>query len=86
MAPLAHLLENRHVLLTGATRGIGRSLALRLADEKVNLSICGRDTDILRFGRWSSRISDRTGRGVTFQRVSSSHRLRRWNVLFQFER
>ncbi len=47
MAPSPHLLENQHVLLTGATRGIGRSLALRLAGEKVNLSICGRDADAL---------------------------------------
>ncbi len=47
MAPSMNLLENRHVLLTGATRGIGRSLALRLAGEKVNLSICGRDMDAL---------------------------------------
>lgn len=47
MAPSAPSLENRHVLLTGATRGIGRALALRLAPERVRLSICGRDTEAL---------------------------------------
>lgn len=47
MARSTNRLENRHVLVTGATRGIGRSLALRLAGEKVKLSICGRDAGAL---------------------------------------
>jgi len=40
-------LSSKTVILTGATRGIGRATALRLAREKVRLAICGRDPDAL---------------------------------------
>ena len=36
-------LEGRTVVVTGASRGIGRSLAVRLAAEGASLGICGRD-------------------------------------------
>ncbi len=36
-------LEGKIVYLTGATKGIGRAIALRLAKEKCRLAICGRD-------------------------------------------
>jgi 3-oxoacyl-[acyl-carrier protein] reductase len=32
-----------NAVITGATRGIGRSIALKLAAEGYNLSICARD-------------------------------------------
>jgi short-subunit dehydrogenase len=40
-------LAARAVILTGATRGIGRATALRLAREKVRLALCGRDAAAL---------------------------------------
>jgi NAD(P)-dependent dehydrogenase (short-subunit alcohol dehydrogenase family) len=36
-------LEGKTVYLTGATHGIGRALALRLARERTKLALCGRD-------------------------------------------
>lgn len=36
-------LKGKTVVITGASRGIGRSLALRLAAEGASLGICGRD-------------------------------------------
>jgi NAD(P)-dependent dehydrogenase (short-subunit alcohol dehydrogenase family) len=35
-------LHGRSILLTGGGSGIGRSLALRLADQKVELTLVGR--------------------------------------------
>jgi 3-oxoacyl-[acyl-carrier protein] reductase len=37
------LLQNKTVIITGGSRGIGRVLALRLAHEKMNVVITGRD-------------------------------------------
>jgi NAD(P)-dependent dehydrogenase (short-subunit alcohol dehydrogenase family) len=37
------MLADKTVYLTGASRGIGRAIALRLARERVRLAICGRD-------------------------------------------
>jgi len=37
------LLQNKTVIITGGSRGIGRVLALRLAREKMNVVITGRD-------------------------------------------
>jgi 3-oxoacyl-[acyl-carrier protein] reductase len=36
-------LRNTHILITGATRGIGRAIALTAADEGANISFCARD-------------------------------------------
>jgi len=41
-------LEGKIVYLTGATKGIGRAIALRLAKERCRLAICGRDKKDLR--------------------------------------
>jgi len=40
-------LEGKTVYITGATHGIGRALAVRLAREKTNLALCGRDRNAL---------------------------------------
>jgi NAD(P)-dependent dehydrogenase (short-subunit alcohol dehydrogenase family) len=40
-------LEGKTVYITGATHGIGRALAVRLAREKTNLALCGRDRSAL---------------------------------------
>jgi NAD(P)-dependent dehydrogenase (short-subunit alcohol dehydrogenase family) len=40
-------LKNRTALVTGASRGIGREIALALAGEGVDLAITGRATDLL---------------------------------------
>jgi 3-oxoacyl-[acyl-carrier protein] reductase len=40
-------LENKTVIITGGSKGIGRVLALRLAKEKANLVITGRNPDDL---------------------------------------
>jgi 3-oxoacyl-[acyl-carrier protein] reductase len=36
-------LKNTHILVTGATRGIGRAIALTAAEEGANISFCARD-------------------------------------------
>jgi NAD(P)-dependent dehydrogenase (short-subunit alcohol dehydrogenase family) len=36
-------LNERTILLTGATKGIGRAIALRLARDRVQLALCGRN-------------------------------------------
>ena len=40
-------LHEKVVYLTGATRGIGRAIALLLAKQNVRLALCGRDLDAL---------------------------------------
>jgi 3-oxoacyl-[acyl-carrier protein] reductase len=38
-------LKNTHVFVTGATRGIGRAIALTAAEEGANISFCARDVE-----------------------------------------
>ena len=40
-------MSKKTVLITGATSGIGKSTAYRLADSKMNLIICGRRVEVL---------------------------------------
>lgn len=42
------IISGKIVYITGASRGIGRTIALRLAAEKVKLAICGRDIEALK--------------------------------------
>jgi 3-oxoacyl-[acyl-carrier protein] reductase len=41
-------LENKNAVVTAASKGIGRAIALRLADEGVNVAICARGEAALR--------------------------------------
>ncbi len=36
------LLKGKNAIVTGGSKGIGRSIALNLADEGVNVAICAR--------------------------------------------
>ena len=47
MMALGSELAGRHVLVTGASRGIGRVIAIHLASHGAPVSVHGRDT-----GRW----------------------------------
>jgi 3-oxoacyl-[acyl-carrier protein] reductase len=38
-------LEGKNVLITGATKGIGRAIAKAFANEKANIGICARNKD-----------------------------------------
>ena len=40
-------LEGKAAIVTGASRGIGRSIAMGLADEGCNLTICARGEEAL---------------------------------------
>jgi 3-oxoacyl-[acyl-carrier protein] reductase len=40
-------LENKVVLITGGTRGIGHAIALQCADEGADVAVCGRTSDTL---------------------------------------
>ena len=40
-------LKNKKIVITGASRGLGRALAFRFADEGATLAICARSTELL---------------------------------------
>ena len=47
MSTLRYALENKVVVITGGSRGIGLEIARELLDQKANVVICGRKTDTL---------------------------------------
>ena len=72
-------LKGKLVLVTGGSRGIGKSIALKLADQGADLVICGRNQDTL-----DKAVKDVQSRGVDvwgFQAdVSKSNEI---EILFQ---
>jgi 3-oxoacyl-[acyl-carrier protein] reductase len=52
-------LKNKHFLITGGTKGIGRAIAETFAEEGANLSICARtDADVI------ATVKELQGRGI----------------------
>ena len=47
LAPNAYYLWRMNAIITGATKGIGRAIALKFATENINLCICARNEDRL---------------------------------------
>lgn len=41
-------LKGKQAIITGGSKGIGRSIALNLAEEGVNVAICARGKDALK--------------------------------------
>jgi len=55
-------LYGRVAIVGGASRGLGKAIALRLADEKVRLAICSRDKEAIE--RAAEEISHQAGSEV----------------------
>ena len=79
-------LQGKVVLLSGATSGLGRALAHRLAAEGCRLAVCGRDpaklTKLvselgLREDRLLARAFDLTGHAAAAGFAARNHRRRR---------
>jgi 3-oxoacyl-[acyl-carrier protein] reductase len=58
-------LKGKYALVTGGSHGIGRSIALSLADEGCNVAICARDLDKLE--KTLAEINSRRVQGLSFQ-------------------
>jgi len=58
-------LKEKAVIVTGASRGIGRSIALAFADEGANVALCARGADAL-----EQTAQDVAGRGVKVHRAT----------------
>ena len=57
-------LDGKVAFVTGATRGIGRAIALRLADEGCAVGLCARDADAVATAAGELRALGRAAHGV----------------------
>ena len=57
-------LDGKVAFVTGATRGIGRAIALRLADEGCHVGLCARDADAVATAAGELRALGRAAHGV----------------------
>lgn len=60
-------LENKHVLVAGAARGIGAAVAWRLAEAGARLSLCDLNPDTLK--ATEQAIGERSGKEKIFTKV-----------------
>ncbi len=66
MMAIAQSLEGSRALVTGASRGIGRGLAVSLAQAGASVAVCGRDGDLLRSLESELRTAGHTVVAVAF--------------------
>ena len=70
-------LKGKVAMVSGASRGIGRAIALGLADEGCRLSVCARGQDTL--ARVGQEVQERGAEAVTFAiDVTQENDARRW--------
>ncbi len=70
-------LKGKVAMVSGASRGIGRAIALGLADEGCRLSVCARGQDTL--ARVGQEVQERGAEAVTFTiDVTQENDARRW--------
>ena len=74
-------LKGKKAIITGGSRGIGKSVALSLASEGVDIGICSRFTESL--SATASEIERHTGQNVFFfGRRHDKHRIR--GIFYKF--